>query len=121
MIKKVTLLLLLVFIISCSHNDNTDTFEISGQFNHTISDCDNTNNNNNNNNEINCVEFIEFIDETSATILINGNDIIEIVNYEINNNEIDIITSSGVNICSFLIQNDTTLKRIGSDDIWIKK
>ncbi|MDG1226638.1 MAG: hypothetical protein P8P15_01545 [Polaribacter sp.] len=120
MIKKATLLLLLVFIISCSQNDNTNTFEISGQFNHTISGCDNTNNNNNNN-EINCVEFIEFIDETSATILINGNDIIEIVNYEINNNEIDIITSSGVNICSFLIQNDTTLKRIGSDDIWIKK
>jgi hypothetical protein len=123
MIKKVTLLFLLVFIISCSHNDNADTFEISGQFNHTISDCDDTNNNNNNNNnnEINCVEFIEFNDESSATILLDGDDIIHIVNYEINNNEIDIITSSGFNLCSFLIQNDTTLKRIGSDDIWIKK
>ena len=119
MIKKVTLLFLLVFIISCSHNDNADTFEISGTFNHTISDCDDTNNNNNN--EINCVEFIEFNDESSATILLDGDDIIHIVNYEINNNEIDIITSSGFNLCSFLIQNDTTLKRIGSDDIWIKK
>ncbi|WP_297803589.1 hypothetical protein [uncultured Polaribacter sp.] len=118
MIKKITILFSLVFIISCSNNDNTDTFDISGEFTHTISDCDNTNNNNN---EINCVEFIEFNDETTATILIDGNDIIEIVNYEINNDQIDVNRSNGINICSFLIQNDTTLKRTGSDDIWIKK
>ena len=58
MIKKITILFSLVFIISCSNNDNTDTFDISGEFTHTISDCDNTNNNNN---EINCVEFIELM------------------------------------------------------------
>lgn len=117
MIKKITILFSLVFIISCSNNDNNDSFELSGEFTHTISDCDNTNNNN----EINCVEFIEFNDETTATILIDGNDIIEIVNYEINNDQIDVNRSNGINICSFLIQNDTTLKRTGSDDIWIKK
>jgi hypothetical protein len=43
------------------------------------------------------------------------------VKYAINDDIIDIKTTDGVNICSFLIQNEMTLKRIGSGDIWTKK
>lgn len=119
MFKKTPIIFLLIFSISCTNSQlkNAENFEIHGEFNHTILDCDNTENLN----EINCVEFIKFIDQTNVHILIDGSDIWYTVKYAINDDKIDINTTDGVNICSFLIQNEMTLKRIGSSDIWTKK
>ena len=113
-----TILILLGLMVFCSSNgdDNNETFEINGEFNHTITGCDNTANL-----EINCVEFIKFIDETNISILIDGNDIVYITNYEIIDDKINIETTDGLNISiSFLIQDGSTLKRTESNDVWIK-
>ncbi len=117
--KKLFLLMTICLCVSCNKdddNDNNETFEIKGEFNHTISGCDNTDNL-----EINCTEFIEFIDKTSVSVLIDRSDIIYIANYEIVDNKINIESTDGLNISiSFLIQDEMTLKRTESDDIWIK-
>ena len=118
MIKKMTILLLLGFMISCSSNDDDDngTFKINGKYNHTITGCDNSDNP-----EINCVEFIKFIDETNVSLLIDGNDVVYVGNYEIIKDKINIETTDGLNInISFIIKDGITLKRIENNDIWIK-
>ncbi|QVY66487.1 hypothetical protein [Polaribacter sp. Q13] len=105
-------------MISCSSNDddNSENFEINGEFNHTITGCDNTDNL-----EINCVEFIKFIDETNVSLLIDGSDIVYIGNYEIIDDKINIETTDNLNInISFIIQDGITLKRIENNDIWVK-
>ena len=105
-----------IYDLTLSSIESNETFEINGEFRHTISGCNNTNNP-----EINCVEFIQFIDETKVNILIGGSDIINLANYEVIDDRIDIEITDGLNISiSFIIQNEMTLKRIESDDIWTK-
>ena len=120
MIKKMTILILIGFFMSCSNNDDetNDVFEINGEFKHTISGCDNTNNLGIG---TNCTEFINFIDETNVSALIDGSDIAFIGNYKITDNIIQIESTNGLNQnISFLIQDENTLKRTESDDIWTK-
>ena len=69
----------------------------------------------------NCVEFIYFYNETKADILIGGSDIVNLANYEVIDDRIDIEITEGLNInISFIIQDEMTLRRIESDDIWKK-
>ena len=97
-------------------SESNKTFKINGKFRHTISGCNNTNNP-----EINCVEFIHFYNETKADILIGGSDIVNLAKYEVIDNRIDIEITDGLNInISFIIQDEMTLRRIESDDIWNK-
>ena len=106
----------IIYNLTLSSIEINKTFKINGEFRHTISDCNNTDNP-----EINCVEFIEFINETEVNVLVNGNDILNIAIYEIVDDKINIEIIEGLNInISFLIQDEMTLKRIGSDDIWTK-
>ena len=105
-----------IYDLTLSSIESNETFEVNGEFRHTISGCNNASNP-----EINCVEFIQFIDETKVSILIGGSDIINIANYEIIDDRIDIEITDGLNISiSFIIQDEMTLKRIESDDIWTK-
>lgn len=117
MIKKMTFLILLTLIFSCTNNDdNMDTFDINGEFTHEITDCDNTENP-----EINCIEFIQFLDNSNISVLIGGTDIVIITSYQITNNTIQLEKTDGLNFdISFLIKDETTLVRVQNDDIWNK-
>tara|TARA_Y100001954_G_C15662070_1_gene528257 strand:+ start:151 stop:795 length:645 start_codon:yes stop_codon:yes gene_type:complete len=105
-----------IYDLTLSSVESKKTFEIKGKFRHTISGCNNTNNP-----EINCVEFIHFYNETKADILIGGSDIVNLANYEVIDDRIDIEITDGLKInISFIIQDEMTLRRIESDDIWNK-
>lgn len=112
----VILFLFLVFI-SCSNSDDTNpSFEIKGRFEHTISNCDNSNNP-----EINCVEFVEFIDNSTADVLIGGGDIVFRTKYHLNKSKIEFEKGAGLNFdISFKIQDGSTLNRIEDNGVWLK-
>ena len=106
----------IIYDLTLTSVESKKTFEINGEFRHTISGCNNTNNPENN-----CVEFIHFYNETKADILIGGSDIVNLAKYEVIDDRIDIEITEGLNInISFIIQDETTLRRIESDDIWNK-
>lgn len=120
MIKKMTILMLLGLFIACSSNDeeNMETFKINGEFSHTISGCENSSNLDFGGN---CNEFINFVDETTVSFLIDGNDIVNIGNYEVIDDQIDIEATDGLNInISFKIQDENTLIRTKTNEIWTK-
>ena len=105
-----------IYDLTLTSVESKKTFEINGKFRHTISGCNNTYNPENN-----CVEFIHFYNSTKADILIGGSDIVNLANYEVIDDRIDIEITDGLNInISFIIQDEMTLRRIESDDIWKK-
>jgi len=103
-------------LVSCSKEDNA-SFDINGTFNHEILNCDNSNNP-----EMNCVSFIKFMDSLTVSALIGGGDIVYSTNYTIDGDTIIFEKSSELNYdISFKIINETTLKRIQDDAIFLKE
>lgn len=106
----------LVFLISCSENNDINSIEIDGTFVHQIENCDNSNNP-----ERNCTEFIEFNKSGNVNVLIGGGDMMFSTNYSINNSKVEFEKSLGLNFdISFNIIDDTRLERIEDGEIWTK-
>lgn len=101
---------------SCSKEDaNSEKIPvIGGRFVHEFENCDNSENP-----EINCAEYIYFIDESTADILLGGDDMIFRVDYYRSNNRISIEQTAGINrSVSFQIDNKETLIRLEDGTTW---
>ena len=106
-----------LIFVSCSNNYNDTSFELNGNYMYNIPNCDNGGNP-----EIHCILSVNFVDDfTVSPISITGGDIFYETNYSVNNGIIKLNKSSKFNFnVSFEIINNSTLKRIEDDTIWLK-
>lgn len=126
--RKFTIILLTLSAIlfnSC-FEDNDDnavpvpaetTINVSGRFTHKLPNCDNTGMP-----EVNCTESVHFVDGANVSYLIGGSDIVSLTSYTKTGNLITFIFGESTTLkVSFMIQNETTLKRVEDGAIWNKE
>ncbi|MRI01862.1 hypothetical protein GH721_15070 [Kriegella sp. EG-1] len=118
--KLIAALLLLFSSIGCSDTKECcamPVIELTGRYNHEISDC-----NNFQNSEVNCVEWIEFINDTQVNLLYGGSDVVDRFNFTQN---ADYVTVEGSEMSSFklvfVIKGLTQLERLDNGEIWEKE
>lgn len=114
--KNLYILLICFLIFTSCSKDSSPSIDINGTFTHTLLNCVNSTNP-----EINCIEYIWFDDNSTATIMFGGSDFGISTTYTLINNRIDFYYDTGVKSeLSFKIINETTLKRIDNDNVWLK-
>ena len=70
---------------------------------------------------INCTEFVSFLENNKADILLGGGDIVFRVSYTVKGDKITLHKGNELSEnMYFYIVNDDTLKRKGTDELWVK-
>ena len=117
---KLTFLILSISVFfSCSKDeiDFRDIEIVGTTFTHEIANCDNSGSP-----EINCTEFVHFVSDSTADVLIGGDDIITRLDYSRNEDQIILEQGPGITFdITFRIQNSQTLVRIEDNTTWLRE